>query len=103
MKVYKKGLTKVYIDVVENKPLFYYESSKKTILTDGRETDEKFVYLVDGKRLKTNKPKRKSRKHIQRASKTPFQMERLSGQEKDNAEIRKFLKERSDYVKTRCH
>ncbi len=67
------------------------------------ETDEKFVYLVDGKRLKTNKPKRKSRKHIQRASKTPFQMERLSGQEKDNAEIRKFLKERSDYVKTRCH
>ena len=42
-KVYKKGLTKVYIDVVENKPLFYYESSKKTILTDGRETDEKFV------------------------------------------------------------
>ena len=43
MKVYKKGLTKVYIDVVENRPLFYYESSKKTILTDGRETDEKFV------------------------------------------------------------
>lgn len=42
-KVYKKGLTKVYIDVVENKPLFYYESSKKTVLTDGRETDEKFV------------------------------------------------------------
>lgn len=42
-KVYKKGLTKVYIDVAENKPLFYYESSKKTILTDGRETDEKFV------------------------------------------------------------
>ena len=23
-KVYKKGLTKVYIDVVENKPLFYF-------------------------------------------------------------------------------
>lgn len=43
VKVYKKGLTKVYIDVVENRPLFYYESSKKTILTDGRETDEKFV------------------------------------------------------------
>lgn len=42
-KVYKKGLTKVYIDVVENRPLFYYESSKKTILTDGRETDKKFV------------------------------------------------------------
>lgn len=42
-KVYKKGLTKVYIDVVENKPLFYYESSKKTVLTDGRETDEEFV------------------------------------------------------------
>ena len=43
VKVYKKGLTKVYIDVVENKPLFYYESSKKTILMDGKETNEKFV------------------------------------------------------------
>lgn len=43
VKVYKKGLTRVYIDVVENRPLFYYESSKKTVLTDGRETDEKSV------------------------------------------------------------
>ena len=67
------------------------------------EKDEKYCYLVDGKRLKIVKPKKKSLKHVQRASKTPFPMERLSGQEKDNAEIRKFLKERMEYVKTRCH
>lgn len=67
------------------------------------EKDEKYCYLADGKRLKTIKPKKKSLKHVQRASKTPFPMEKLVGQEKDNAEIRKFLKERSDYVKTRCH
>ena len=67
------------------------------------EKDEKYCFLVDGKRLKTIKPKKKSLKHVQRASKTSFPMEKLTGQEKDNAEIRKFLKERSDYVKTRCH
>ena len=67
------------------------------------EKDEKYCYLVDGKRLKTIKPKKKSLKHVQRASKTPFPMEQLVGQEKDNAEIRKFLKERKNYVETRCH
>ena len=56
--------------------------------------DEKFCFLVDGKRLKLSKPKKKSLKHVQKASKIEFETEKLkSGQEKVNAEIRKFLKE----------
>lgn len=43
VKVYKKGLTKVYIEVDENEPLFYYESLGQTVLEDGRITDRKFV------------------------------------------------------------
>lgn len=58
------------------------------------DVDEKFCFLVDGKRLKLNKPKKKSLKHVQKASKIEFETEKLkSGQEKVNAEIRKFLKE----------
>ena len=61
------------------------------------EVDEKFCYLVDGKRLKLTKPKKKSLKHVQKASKTSFDVKKLkSGQENVNAEIRKFLKERSE-------
>lgn len=41
VKVYKKWLTQVYIEVLENEPLFYYEHSGKTILSDGRQTDLK--------------------------------------------------------------
>ena len=60
------------------------------------ETDGKFCYIVDGKRLKLTKPKKKSLKHVQRASKIGFDAQKLkSGQENVNAEIRKFLKERS--------
>lgn len=67
------------------------------------DVDSKYCYLVDGKRLKISKPKKKSLKHVQRASKTPFPKERLNiKEEKINAEIRKFLKERMEYVKTRC-
>lgn len=59
--------------------------------------DDKFCYLVDGKRLKISKPKKKSLKHVQKASKIEFETKKLeSGQEKVNAEIRKFL--RSLYV-----
>jgi len=66
-------------------------------------TDNKFVWLVDGKRLKLTKPKKKSLKHVQKASKIGFDCEELkSGQEKVNASIRKFLKERSLYVQGRC-
>ncbi len=60
------------------------------------ETDGKFCYIVDGKRLKMTKPKKKSLKHVQKASKIGFDAQKLkSGQENVNAEIRKFLKERS--------
>lgn len=60
------------------------------------EIDGKFCYLVDGKRLKLTKPKKKSLKHVQKASKIGFDAQKLkSGQENVNAEIRKFLKERS--------
>ena len=41
-KVRKKDITKIYIDVKENKPLFYDEIKEKTILEDGTETKEKF-------------------------------------------------------------
>ena len=66
--------------------------------------DEKFCYLVDGKRLKIDKPKKKSLKHVYKASKTSFPETLLcEKEEKVNAVIRKFLKERKNYVETRCH
>ncbi len=37
------GIRKVIITVKENRPLYYYESSKKTILENKKETDKKFV------------------------------------------------------------
>ncbi len=56
--------------------------------------DEKYCYLVDGARLKLSKPKKKSLKHVQKASKMKFDVKKLqSGQENVNAAIRKFLKE----------
>ncbi len=58
--------------------------------------DEKFCFLADGDRLKISKPKKKSLKHVQKASKTGFDANLLgTGQENVNAAIRKFLKERS--------
>ena len=58
--------------------------------------DDKYCYLVDGKRLKLTKPKKKSLKHVQKASKIGFDAQKLkSGQENVNAEIREILKERS--------
>lgn len=41
-KVNKKYLTQVYIDVVENKPLFYSDLKKKTVLSDGTLVDDYF-------------------------------------------------------------
>lgn len=40
-KVYKKNFTEIYIEVEENKPLFYRASSNKTVLSDGKEVNEK--------------------------------------------------------------
>lgn len=40
VKVYKKGFTKVYIEVFENKPLFYDEINKCIILMDGSKSSE---------------------------------------------------------------
>ena len=42
VKVNKKFLTKVYIEVIENKPLFYSEILKKTVLKDGSLVSDKF-------------------------------------------------------------
>lgn len=42
VNVKKKGLTKVYISVVENRPLFFDDILKKTILMDGSRTDDLF-------------------------------------------------------------
>lgn len=41
-KISKKRLTEVHIEISENRPLFYYQTTKKTILLDGREVDEVF-------------------------------------------------------------
>lgn len=40
-KVTKKGLKIVYIEIEENRPLFYNNSNNKTILLDKKEIDEK--------------------------------------------------------------
>lgn len=81
------------------------EQGDVVVVTAGKEKNQIFVvlkvdgnfcYLVDGKRLKLTKPKKKSLKHVQKASKIGFDAQELkSGQEKVNAGIRKFLKERS--------
>lgn len=42
VKVYRKKLTKIYIEVEENAPLFYYEYSGKTILENGEMVDKKY-------------------------------------------------------------
>lgn len=41
VNVYKRNITEVYIEVEENRPLFYRESINKTILLDGKKVDEK--------------------------------------------------------------
>lgn len=41
-KVEKKGLSKVYIEITENRPLFYYEYTNKTIHYDCTSSDYKY-------------------------------------------------------------
>lgn len=40
--VTKKWFTKVYINIVENRPLFFYSNSNSTILLDGTSTETKY-------------------------------------------------------------
>ncbi len=63
-------------------------------------TDDKYAYLSDGKRLKSNKPKRKSFKHIKLfVDKSLSEGEVTDPNERANARIRKFLSElRSEHV-----
>lgn len=42
--VYKKNITEVYIEVIENRPLFYKSSSNKTVLLNGVEVKD--IYSV---------------------------------------------------------
>lgn len=60
--------------------------------------DEKFVYLADGKRLKAQKPKKKSLKHVKACGKERLILDAEElRQERVNAKLREFLK-RSKHV-----
>lgn len=41
-KVYKKWFTILYIDIEENRPLFYNDSTNETVLLDGTKVSDKF-------------------------------------------------------------
>lgn len=61
------------------------------------ELDDKFAYIIDGKRLKTSNPKKKNVKHIQKASKNDFQIELFSiNNDNVNCAVRKFIKEEKE-------
>lgn len=62
--------------------------------------DERYAYLSDGKRLKRNKPKKKSFKHIKLFDTKSLSEEDVNDpNERTNARIRKFLTEiRSEHV-----
>ena len=63
-------------------------------------TEGNFVYLADGKRLKKEKPKKKSFKHVKLFGSEKLTPEVvLDTNERVNAKIRKFLQQkRSEYV-----
>lgn len=66
------------------------ESGKEFVVV---RIDEKFVYLADGKRLKAQKPKKKSLQHIVLCKgELPLDEVELL-EERVNAKIKKFLKE----------
>ena len=59
--------------------------------------DEKFAYIIDGKRLKTMNPKKKSMKHVQKASKNKFPVELFEvNNDNVNSAVRKFIKEEKE-------
>ncbi len=54
--------------------------------------EENYAYIVDGKRLRTAKPKKKSFKHLKLINAEPLSEEEvLDKNERANAKIRKFL------------
>ena len=57
------------------------------------DTDEQYVYLVDGKSRKLEKPKRKKRKHVEQVPRTESRIaEKIRNGEKVlNSELRKEL------------
>lgn len=57
------------------------------------DTDERYVYLVDGKSRKLEKPKRKKRKHVEQVPRTESRIaEKIRNGEKVlNSELRKEL------------
>lgn len=77
------------------------EKGSVVVATAGKEKNQNFVvvdvkenyvFLADGKRLKYNKPKKKSAKHIKKISTKKFpESELLIKDEKVNASIRNFL------------
>lgn len=63
------------------------------------ENEGNFVYIMDGKRLKTSNPKKKNLKHVQNASKSKFPKEILEDKnERVNAAVRKFIKEEKEKI-----
>jgi len=78
------------------------EKGEVVIAKAGKEKNQSFVvvdvkdnfaYIADGKRLKKEKPKKKSAKHIQKVSTKKFPLEELNINDiKVNASIRNFLK-----------
>ncbi len=56
--------------------------------------ENRYAYIADGKRLRANKPKKKSFKHLKLASELSLSQEELKdANERINAKIRKFLNE----------
>ena len=82
------------------------EKGNLVIATKGKEKNQyfvilsmenKFAYIVDGKRLKTSNPKKKNLKHIQKASKNQLSSKVLDDKnERANYAIRKFIKEEKE-------
>jgi ribosomal protein L14E/L6E/L27E len=59
--------------------------------------EDKFAYIVDGKRLKLTNPKKKSMKHISIASKDKFSVELFKvNNDNVNSAVRKFIKEEKE-------
>ena len=95
VKVYKKWLTEVHIEVEENVPLFYYEYDKKTILSDGTKVDKVF----DVPALINYVPDKKYQKLLKKFNEVPIDVRsRISEMKYDPNDVDKnrFLLTMSD-------